>query len=452
MRPHRLGMATEGELVFPVPTKTKSVDESGAPRQSDNQRRVQRLATHLVEKYSKRLATTRREFLSTSCGMAVVFMAMNSVFGELFSVDSAEAADPAMAEERKKALSPQFIFDVQTHFVSPSYTETWILDLRKRAKKWNPELKGEKATLDKIRFDNFYKEIYDLSDTKIAMLSSAPNDDPDKWFVRNDEIARARQTVNERIGRKALYSHEVFTPGHPGWMDDLDRAIGEYKPDAWKGYTVGAPFEPSKYPWRLDDEKLVYPAYEKMVKAVITNVCIHKGLLPANYREKMPKTWQYGKIEDLSKAAKDWPQLNFLIYHSALQSGQEPSAKDIEEFERTGYIPWITELAALPQEHGTTNVYAEIGGTFAGTVISAPKCCAGILGALIKGLGADHVLWGTDSVWHGSPQWQIEAFRRLEIPEDLQKKFGFESLGPEDGGTKKMILGRNAAKVFNVKM
>ncbi len=69
--------------------------------------------------------------------------------------------------------------------------------------------------------------------------------------------------------------------------------------------------------------------------------------------------------------------------------------------------------------------------------------------AWIKGMGADHVLWGTDSVWHGSPQWQIEAFRRLEIPEDIQKKFGFSPLGPADSETKAMILGKNAAKLFN---
>jgi hypothetical protein len=29
------------------------------------------------------------------------------------------------------------------------------------------------------------------------------------------------------------------------------------------------------------------------------------------------------------------------------------------------------------------------------------------------------VLWGTDSIWYGTPQWQIEAFRRFEIPPAL---------------------------------
>ena len=34
---------------------------------------------------------------------------------------------------------------------------------------------------------------------------------------------------------------------------------------------------------------------------------------------------------------------------------------------------------------------------------SHPLYCAAILGSLVKGLEADHVVWGTDSVWYGSP-------------------------------------------------
>jgi uncharacterized protein len=66
------------------------------------------------------------------------------------------------------------------------------------------------------------------------------------------------------------------------------------------------------------------------------------------------------------------------------------------------------------------------------------------------GLGADHVFWGTDSVWYGSPQWQIEAFRPLEIPEDMQKKYRFSPLGPADGAVKASILGNNAARMYKL--
>jgi uncharacterized protein len=71
------------------------------------------------------------------------------------------------------------------------------------------------------------------------------------------------------------------------------------------------------------------------------------------------------------------------------------------------------------------------------------------MGTLVKGLGADHVVWGTDAVWTGSPQWQIEALRRLEIPEEMQKKYGFPALGPADGPVKRAIFGENNARLYN---
>ncbi len=72
------------------------------------------------------------------------------------------------------------------------------------------------------------------------------------------------------------------------------------------------------------------------------------------------------------------------------------------------------------------------------------------MGTLIKGLGADHVCWGTDAVWTGAPQWQIEGLRRLEIPEDMQKKHGFAPLGAADGPVKTAIFGGNNAKLYDI--
>ena len=65
-------------------------------------------------------------------------------------------------------------------------------------------------------------------------------------------------------------------------------------------------------------------------------------------------------------------------------------------------------------------------------------------------MGADHVCWGTDSVWFGSPQWQIEAFRRFEIPERQREHHGFQPLGPADGRIKNMILGENSARLYGI--
>ena len=68
----------------------------------------------------------------------------------------------------------------------------------------------------------------------------------------------------------------------------------------------------------------------------------------------------------------------------------------------------------------------------------SPMLCGHVLGMLIQSLGADHVLWGTDSIWWGSPQWQIEAFRRFTMPEPLMARLGYRPLTPE---VKAQILG-----------
>jgi predicted TIM-barrel fold metal-dependent hydrolase len=95
-------------------------------------------------------------------------------------------------------------------------------------------------------------------------------------------------------------------------------------------------------------------------------------------------------------------------------------------------------------------VYAELGTAFATSAVTHPRHCAALLGTLVRGMGADHVLWGTDSVWYGSPQWQIEAFRRIEIPEDMQKKHRFAPLGAADGPLKSAVLAGNAARLYGI--
>ncbi|UFS68840.1 amidohydrolase [Geomonas sp. RF6] len=434
---------------FPLPTKILSNGEFTPPPQSENQKKVERRINELTDTFAGKLGMDRRAFLKTSCGMAVAFMAMNEIYGYFFDVSPCEAAEPNAPRFRQ--LGSQFIFDVQTHFVRDRYTWKGTLPLREEAKKkgWNPELKGEKTDLDKVKFQNYLREIFVESDTSIALLTSAPFDQTEKWFLFNDEMAKARAQVNKMAGSKRLYCHALFTPGRPGWLKEMDLAI-PLKPDSWKGYTVGAPFENSKYHWRLDDEKLVYPAYEKMVKAGIKNVCIHKGILPPGYNLKMMRNWQASKVDDVGKAAKDWPQLNFIIYHSALKMGVEPPEEELSRFEKDGRIEWVSDLAEVPAKYGVKNVYGELGASFAASCVSHPRFCAGMLGQLVKGLGADHVLWGTDSVWYGSPQWQIEAFRRIEIPPDMQQKYSFAALGPVDGEVKNMIFGENAARLYGI--
>jgi predicted TIM-barrel fold metal-dependent hydrolase len=440
----------------PVPTQMISNGEFNPLPQTRQQRQVEARIKELADTTAKKLGLSRRGFLRTGSGMAAAFVAMNDVYGRCFDVTAAEAAEPAAAAERAQGLANQYIVDVQTHFMRDDFKGEFMMGIvNYAAENYNPAMKTGPGglSLDALKFDNYVKYIWLDSDTKVALISGAPFDDPSSWFLNNDQMKSARDAVNKVAGSNRMLFHSLVTPKQPGWMEELDRCIAEVKPSSWKSYTIGDPLNPktTKYPWRLDDEAVVYPWYEKAVKAGINTVCVHKGLMPNDYATSIPGGgWKYATVEDLPKAAKDWPQINFVIYHSAIQPFLVPLDAELAEFEKTGYIRWVSDLAKIPQEHGVNNVYGEVGTAFATTCVTSPRFCAAMMGTLIKGLGHDHVVWGTDSVLYGSPQWQIEALRRLEIPDDLQKKFGFAPLGAANGMLKNAIFGYNSAQIYKL--
>ena len=79
----------------------------------------------------------------------------------------------------------------------------------------------------------------------------------------------------------------------------------------------------------------------------------------------------------------------------------------------------------------------------AATVTSRPLECAHLLGTLLRDLGPDYVMWGTDSALWGNPQWQIEAFRKFQIPDQLVEGHGYPKLTDE---IKAKVFGLNAAR------
>jgi len=345
---------------------------------------------------------------------------------------------------------------MHTHFLRDDTRVMTFVDMRNAVGKagWNPGLAGKEQTIDDLMFTNYLKEIYLDSDTKVACISGAPSEVPDDWFLTNDMKAQVRADVNGLAKSKRMFAHAIFTPGYDGWMEQVDYTINVLKPDSMKGYTIGDNTNKnlSKHPWRMDDEKLVYPAYAKFQKAGLRNVCVHKGLFPPSIEKQFPHLLEYSAVGDVGKAAKDWPDMNFIIYHGGYRFAGGGNVEDAwAQFEKTGRIEWVTDLAEIPAKYGVNNVYADVGQLFAQSTIADPRVSAVMMGQLIKGLGVDHVCWGTDAIWTGSPQWQIEAFRRLEIPEDLQKKYGLKPLGPADGPVKTAIFGDNNARLYNFK-
>jgi predicted TIM-barrel fold metal-dependent hydrolase len=437
----------------PIPTQSVSSDEFMPAPQTAKQREFEARIKQYGAELARHQGLSRRAFFKTAAGMAAAFVAMNDTYGALYAVNRAEAATPEMAAERAKELSTQFIMDMHTHFLRDDTRLTAFMRLREAVGKagWNPALAGKPQTIEDLKFANYFKELFLDSDTKVACISGAPSDVPEDWFLTNEMKAEARARINSEAGSRRLLSHAIFTPGQPGWLEQVDRVIAELKPDSFKGYTIGdnTHKDLSKYPWRMDDEKVVYPFYERCQKAGLVNICVHKGLFAPSVEQKFPHLLAHADVRDVGQAAKDWPQLNFIIYHSGYRfvGGGKPE-EAWAQFEQTGRVEWVTDLSEIPQRYGVTNVYGDLGQIFAQSTMAHPRLCAAMLGMMIRGLGADHVCWGTDAIWTGSPQWQIEALRRLEIPEDMQKQYGFEPLGPADGPVKTAILGGNNARLY----
>jgi predicted TIM-barrel fold metal-dependent hydrolase len=205
--------------------------------------------------------------------------------------------------------------------------------------------------------------------------------------------------------------------------------------------------------WRHDDPEVAYPTFEliqknsdrlKGKKPGFHNICVHKGLAPG------PPDPRRGHPDDLPRAARDWPKLIFITYHACIQPNffLADALEDVRAGQLRRGVPdirWTTEYAQLVQD--LPNCYAELGTTWASSVVTFPTIAAHILGQLLKFLGEDRIVFGSDSVWYGSPQWQIEALWRFQIPEELRQKYGYPELTEQ---AKRKILGLTSARLYGI--
>jgi uncharacterized protein len=435
----------------PFPTRIVSNEEFPPLPPTPTQQQVDQLILDTAEQVSRKLGLSRRDFLKTTGGLAVALLAMNRVFGTFFDILEVEAAEPSAFAGRSGP--PLFIFDVQTHYVSRSFdpsnaeaarkgaamTRQGLLSLRKRARDMgvNPKLAGDKGTMEDLDWVNFIKEVFLDSDTSLALISTPPGPYPQEAVVPPKEMAHIREELNRLTDSQRMLAHGLITPQlGKADLEFMELQAATLRVDAWKCYT-GAPPKGFEHGWWMDDEKIAYPALEKARTLRVPRICVHKGL-------PLGPVADFNHPRDLIKAAKDFPDLNFLVYHSGLRS-----ARNVEEdFKQTGEIPWTTEFCRMKKaEPSITNIYMELGSTFAQLVSTHPEICAHLLGEILQAFGEDHVLWGTDSIWYGTPQWQIEAFRRFQIPDALVERHGYPKLAQE---LKAKIFGLNAARVFGV--
>ncbi len=498
---------------LPVDVLPCSNDEFFPPPPSREQKTIMAIADAETERWRRKFNMSRREFVRTSAAMAIGFWAIDAIrpgiygnyggVAQAVSVGRPDACDLEWAGrkglETVRNLPGEFIFDVQSHHVDPDgmwrvsnpAIHAFFAAVWPQAR---PAPLGEGDEPDPIenlsRF-HYLKELYLDSATTCTVLSVVPTS-PD---TRNPlPLAEASQTidvVNDLARSQRAVMHAFVMPNRgstgdseetidpPLYLEEemqlmMERAE-QYRDRlrGWKTYCAWGDV-PNASGWFLDSD--TGQRFLEQVKAVSekfpeipATVATHKGFaLPGfDQRAAAPR--------DVGPAAKANPDVNIIVYHSGYDIGDDQKAYrgDAEADSGTTTVDgFIKSLRAVNYDASrfrkkgkkfgnVPNVYAELGSVWR-DVMGDPDQAAHLLGKLINHVGPKRVVWGTDSLWYGSPQPEIVALRRFEFTQKGKELYGLPHglEGDVEDPTRKAprpsrtirngILGRNVARAYKV--
>jgi uncharacterized protein len=402
-----------------------------------------RLAHAAAGDNARRVGLGRREFLKSSCGAASTLLAINAanaaagVRGGFFDLSADAALDPQLAEAA--LAGREFIFDVQGHYVDP--TGAWLDKVAPGARPfaWTPKsecARGDGSGLDYLAClgpDEFIKDVFLDSDTDMMVLSFVPSA-PDAEPVTIEAADKTRRIVEQLEGTQRLLLHGRVNPNQPGDLDAMDALAERWNISAWKTYTQ---FGPGGRGYFLSDDAGL-AMIEKARQLDIKVVCVHKGL-PFG-----PESYEHSQCSDIGKVAKQYPDVAFIVYHSGFVPGNSELAYD-HAAARDG-IDTLIRSVLDNRIAPNSNVYAELGSTWR-YLLREPDSAAHALGKLFKYIGQHNVLWGTDSIWYGSPQDQIQAFRTFQIAPTLREAHSYPEITP---ALRARVFGYNATVPYKI--
>jgi uncharacterized protein len=430
--PIKLGPCSNGEFAPRPPTAVV--------------REAVRRARRMCDENARRIGMDRRDFLLTSMGAATTLFALSACSsdssqssgrrsGGSYDVPEEALVEPDAALETLGSDQP--VIDVQTHLLEypPDYTGFNICSMFPFADEC-----GEEDPADCFTSERWIEEIFGRSDTTLAVISALPAvGDPDPLSA--EVMNRAREQVIELCG-----DGRVLVQGH-AWpnvgeveavLDAMEQESQRFPVSAWKTYTHVGPG------YTLDDHAGVQVGEAFLAKVEELGppiVCVHKGLSVIGGGDA-----RFASPVDVGPAAVAHPDLTFCIYHSGYEAGAVEGPYDSSAPNES-----VDRLVKSLEDAGVGpdgNVYAELGSTWH-FKMGDPDQAAHLLGKLLLAVGEDRILWGTDSIWFGSPQDQIQAFRTFQISDELQERYGYPALSDE---IKHKIMWRNAARLYDVEV
>jgi hypothetical protein len=439
-RPERPGSDDPPEL--PIPLARVSNGEYVPPPLSPVVREAVRRTLALADERARHHGMDRRRFLQTVCGAATALFVLNacseeerasrsSAPGGTFDVPSSSTTDPD--EARDVLGGDELVFDVQTHLLDFDLTRPAGGGFGSGFPQAGCDTDDWRACFD---VEHWLLEVFLRSDTALAVISAVPVlSDPNPLSIAVME--KARRAADQLCGDGRILLHGQVNPNVGDLavaLDGMDRLADEHPIAAWKVYT----HVPGGRGWWLDDHD---PASVRCGQAFLDRVrsvgppivCVHKGL---------GGRAEHSSPADIGGAATANPDLSFVVYHSGYDGAEGPYTDDAADV-------GVNRLVRTLRDHDVgpgANVYAELGSTWF-QAMRDPTQAAHVLGKLLLAVGEDRVVWGTDSIWYGSPQGQIQAFRTFRISEELQERYGYPALTDT---VKRKILGLNSARLYGV--
>jgi len=353
---------------------------------------------------------SRREFIKETAAGAAISL----------SIEKREKPSNPGREDLSPSQEKLFIADSQTHIFwrregHATTTERgwWFLNQLDTFYKGAAGPASSVKDLTKARFLDL---VLRQSQTSVALLNclALKGFYGGKHMLTPEEAADVRAMMPERV----IMLGSVDPADGKAALDDLERQVKQFKITGIKLY----PGDYNRGGWYGDDEKIAYPLWEKCRQLGVKYIAVHKGLPFSIFNAK------YCHPEDFDKPLDDFPDLNFVLYHSA--------------------YPFLDELTMMSFRltGRKSNLYVDLGGLFV-ILMQAPHELGHTMGKLLKYLGSEHIIWGSDSPITGSPQPFIEFFLKYKIPDELVEKYGYPQITEED---KKKILGGNIARLFNI--
>ena len=251
---------------------------------------------------------------------------------------------------KAQSVAGQYIVDVHTHFVRDDFEDKYILGLtNSAAPNWNPAIKDQKAPgrarsqVSQLRQGDVLRQRHPAGTAHRRAVRR-----PSSWLLTNEQIVttRTRQRFRRNEAHALSFFHNAEATGLDGRArhGDLDRQA-----HSWKCYTIGDPLAPTKFPWRLDDEKLMYPVVREGGKGRDQH-----GLRPQGADADGLETsiladgWKYATVDD-------WGRPQRIGRRSTSSSiirrcGHSSSRRsDSGRIRKTGYINWVSDLAGIPR-------------------------------------------------------------------------------------------------------